>query len=166
MPLLPAGLSDVSGQAIFRAVERSTRHTFNHGLLHLDQDRYAAASVDLDGLGLKAMNLAATLQRQDANEQRPVEEPASDGIPTVRTGGVALIQTGKAGDLHADFYQARRHNDALETDPANPHDLAAEDLIRGYRLDVLTGGTWRSLHQRKHPLRHGPCTRRSVRHRR
>jgi hypothetical protein len=147
-PAVACRLSDVSGQAVFRAVERGTRHDFNYGLLHLGQDRYTVAAVDVDGLGLKAMNLAATLQRQDASEQRPVEEPASDGIPTVRTGGVALIQTGKAADLHADFYQARRHNDALETDPANPHDLAAEDLIRGYRLDVLTGGTWRSLHQR------------------
>lgn len=147
-PAVACRLSDVSGQAVFRAVERGTRHDFNYGLLHLGQDRYTVAAVDVDGLGLKAMNLAATLQRQDASEQRPVEEPASDGIPTVRTGGVALIQTGKAADLHADFYQARRHNDALEADPANPHDLAAEDLVRGYRLDVLTGGTWRSLHQR------------------
>ena len=125
--------------------------------------------MDVDGLALKALNLAATLQRQEAHDQRPLEEPDRDGVPAARTGGVALVRTdrteppppvrtGRAGDLHSDFYAARAANDALEADPDNPPDLAAEDLVRGYRLDIFTGSLWRSLHHRQvtyRPLR-GP----------
>lgn len=149
-------LTTVEGQAFFSAVERSARQDFVHGFLHLDPARYSAVAVDVDGLALKALNLAATLQRQDDHEQRPVEEPARDGVPAARTGGVALVHTGHAEELHDDFYAARAANVALESDPDNPRDLAAEDLVRGYRLDVRTGGQWGSLHHRQvtyRPLR-------------
>ena len=149
-------LTTIGGQGFFSAVERSARRDFAHGFLHLDPARYSATAVDPDGLALKALNLAATLQRQDDHEQRPVEEPDRDGVPTARTGGVALVHASHAESLHHDFYAARAANDALEADPDNPPDLAAEDLVRGYRLDVRTGGRWRSLHHRQvtyHPLR-------------
>ncbi|MGY3319578.1 hypothetical protein [Arthrobacter sp. TE12232] len=141
--------TSVAGQSVFSAVERSGRADFVHGFLHLDPARYSAVAVDVDGLALKALNLAATLQRQDDREQRPVEEPAREGVPTARTGGIALIHTNHAEDLHEDFYAARAADDSLEADPENPADLAAEDLVRGYRLDILVEGTWRSLHRRR-----------------
>ena len=87
--------------------------------------------------------------------ERPVEEPAREGVPSPRTGGVALLHAGHAEDLHEDFYGARAADDALTGDPDNPRDLAAEDLVRGYRLDVLAGGAWRSLVQRHVSYRPG-----------
>jgi hypothetical protein len=150
-------LTNVGGQSVFSAVERSGRADFVHGFLHLDPTRYSAVAVDVDGLALKALNLATTLQRQEDREQRPVEEPAREGVPSARTGGIALVHTDHAADLHDDFYAARSANDSLEADPENPADLAAEDLVRGYRLDIQTGGTWLSLHRRRvayHALRY------------
>ena len=105
-------LTTIDGQAFFSAVERSAGQDFAHGFLHLDPARYSAIAVDVDGLALKALNLAATLQRQEAHDQRPLEEPDRDGVPAARTGGVALVRTdrteppppvrtGRAGDLHA-----------------------------------------------------------------
>ncbi|GAA2845834.1 hypothetical protein Acy02nite_47500 [Actinoplanes cyaneus] len=142
-------LTTVGGQAVFTAVERSSRQDYAHGFLHLDPARYTATAVDVDGLALKALNLAATLHRQDDHEQRPVEEPDREGIPTARTGGVALVHSGHANDLHEGFYDARAADDALEKDPDNPKDIAAEDVVRGYRLDIGVDGQWRSLHRRQ-----------------
>lgn len=140
---------EVAGQAVFTAVERPGRADFAHGFLHLDPARFTAVAADVDGLALKALNLATTLQRQETSEQRPVEEPVREGVPSIRTGGVALVHTGHANDLHEDFYAAREANDALDADPDNPKDLAASDLVRGYRIDVADRGQWRSLHKRR-----------------
>ena len=142
-------LAEVDGQGFFTAVERPGRTDFAHGFLHLDPARYTAVTADVDGLALKALNMATTLQRQETSSQRPVEEPVRDGVPSVRTGGVSLVHTGQATALHEDFYAARAANDALEADPDNPRDLAAADLVRGYRIDVSDRGRWRSLHQRQ-----------------
>jgi hypothetical protein len=141
--------TNIDGQGFFSAAERAARLDFAHGFLRLDPARYAAMAVDVDGLALKALNMAATLQNQETQEQRPVEEPARDGVPAARTGGVALVHTDRAQELHEDFQQARVNNDALEQDPDNPPVLAAEDLVRGYRMDVSSDGSWRSLHRRR-----------------
>ena len=47
--------------------------------------------------------MADTLQKQETQPQRPVEEPDRDGVPTIRTGGIALVHTDKANELHEDF---------------------------------------------------------------
>ncbi|WP_127127345.1 hypothetical protein [Georgenia sp. SYP-B2076] len=147
-PWTECRLTQIDGQAFFTAVERTAREDFAHGFLHLDPARFEPVGVDVDGLALKALGMAATLQRQDTAEQRPLDEPDRDGVPAARTGGIAVVHAGHAQELHEDLYQARRNNDALEADPDDPPVLAAEDLVRGYRMDVLTDGTWRSLHAR------------------
>ncbi|GAA1531914.1 hypothetical protein GCM10009827_057090 [Dactylosporangium maewongense] len=143
-------LTNIDGQAFFSAADRAARQDFAHGFVHLDPDRYAPVAVDVDGLALKALNMAATLEHQDQEERRPVEEPERDGVPSARTGGIALVHTRHAEELHEDFYQARANNDALEQDPDNPPTLAAQDLVRGYRMDIWSDyeGIWRSLHRR------------------
>ncbi|WP_264668253.1 hypothetical protein [Arthrobacter sp. VKM Ac-2550] len=147
-PWTSCRLAEIDGSAFFNAADRTQRKDFAHGFLHLDPQRYEAAAVDVDGLALKALNMAATLQNQENREQRPLEEPERDGVPAARTGGVALVHAGHAEDLHNDFYQARANNDILEQEPDHPPVLAAEDLIRGYRMDIWAAGHWRSLHQR------------------
>ncbi len=154
-------LETVEGAALFSPSERPSAapRKFVHGLLHLDPAQFSAVAVDVDGLALKGLNMAATLNHQEQQDDRPIEEPAEAGVPTPRTGGVGLVQTGHGADLHLDFYQARANNDQLESlDPNNPPILAAEDLVRGLRMDVLdeTFGAWRSLTQRRagyQPLR-------------
>lgn len=141
-------LTTIDFQAFWSAVERTARMDFAHGFLLMDAARYAPIAVDVDGLALKALNTAATLQHQEDQEQRPVEEPDRDGVPSIRTGGIALVHAGRAEKLHEDFQQAAVNNRALEQDPDNPPILAAEDLLRGYRLDVWSDGRWRSLHAR------------------
>ena len=147
-PWTSCRLTDIDGQTVFSAAERTARIDFAHGFLRLDPTRYQPMAVDVDGLALKALNMAETLQKQESQPQRPVEEPDRDGVPTIRTGGIALVHTDKATELHEGFQQARKNNEALEADPDNPPVLATEDLLRGFRMDILDGGNWRSLHQR------------------
>ncbi|MFB7512321.1 hypothetical protein [Streptomyces sp. NPDC056144] len=141
-------LTEVGGKMFFEPAERTDRGDLAHGFLHMDPDRYSLVTADVDGLGLKALNMAATLQRQEDQAQRPVEEPERDGVPTARTGGLSVVHAQHAEELHEDFYRARLNNDALEQDPDNPPDLAAEDLTRGYRVDIRTDEGWHSLHRR------------------
>jgi hypothetical protein len=148
-------LTEVEGAAFFSAVERSARLDFAHGFLRMDPASWTQVAVDVDGLALKGLSMAATLQRQEVQEQRPVEEPERDGVPAARSGGVALVRSERAQVLHEDFEQARRNDDALEQDPDDPPALAAEDLVRGYRVDVCENGTWRSLHHRR--VRYDPA---------
>jgi hypothetical protein len=137
--------------ASFSAAELTGSHDFAHGFVNLDPQRFTVVSADVDGLALKALNMATTLETQEQQAQRPVEEEARAGTPAPRTGGVALALAGRAQDIHDDFYLARNANDALEQDPANPPELVAEQLVRGYRLDIFDGNTneWRSLHARQ-----------------
>ncbi|MBI5294614.1 MAG: hypothetical protein HY869_03995 [Chloroflexi bacterium] len=140
----PAGAS-------FSAAELPGSHDFAHGFVNLNPQRFLVAAVDVDGLALKALNMASTLETQEQQSQRPVEEEARAGTPAPRTGGVALAIADRAQDIHDDFYLARKANDALELDPTNPPVLVAEQLVRGYRLDIFDSNTnaWRSLHARQ-----------------
>ena len=107
--------------------------------------------VDVDGAALKTLNLASTLARITLGGQaRAIDAPQTDSVPTLRTGGVSIVRDGNAAHLNATFNRSRQVNDMLESAPPQLADLYAEDLVRGYRLDVLEGrtGQWRSLHER------------------
>ena len=107
--------------------------------------------VDVDGAALKTLNLASTLARVTlSGAPRAVDAPQSDGIPTLRTSGIAVVRLAHASHLNDTFNRSGQINALLESVPPQLADLYAEDLIRGYRLDILEGrtGQWRSLHQR------------------
>jgi hypothetical protein len=121
------------------------------GLLPLPQTVFALEHVDVDGAALKALNLAATLeaiaQRLDP-ERKPLHEPDQTGLPALRTGGLALVRAGRADALQKTFTRYLDLNDGIEHD--TPQLLFAEDVLRGYRLDVFddSAGAWYSLHRR------------------
>ncbi|MFB9651664.1 hypothetical protein [Pseudarthrobacter oxydans] len=123
------------------------------GLLDVSGGDYSIQQVDVDGAALKALNLAATLNRVDARTEgdTPLGEAESAGVPALRTGGLALVHAGRARALQGDFADAVAINHAIEA--GTDLTLHAQDLVRGYRLDVWAptadGGTWRSLHRRR-----------------
>ncbi|MGI8858788.1 MAG: hypothetical protein ACR2HO_01325 [Rubrobacteraceae bacterium] len=71
-------------------------------------------------------------------------------MPTLRTGGVSVVRIGVAKYMNDTFNRSGALNQMLAADPPQLADLHAEDLTRGYRLDVFDGhtGQWRSLHRR------------------
>lgn len=113
-------------------------------LLLSDPSRFEVVQIDVDGQALKLQSAvstaAATTAAPGANTQT--------SLPAMRSGGISLIHTGRATALASTFTQAGQQNDAAGA--ANPVPLFADDLVRGYAMDILdtTTNSWRSLNLR------------------
>jgi hypothetical protein len=128
-------------------------------LLDLDPKQFFLLQSDVDGAGLKVMNFARTLARL---KQAPVQrlDPTSKherdmGAPALRNAGLMLVHDNRWSMLKNNFSRQKLFNTAAETlqngGAAKPPILSAEDLVRGYRIDIWdrTTGRWRSLCQRE-----------------
>ncbi|HSQ18374.1 MAG TPA: hypothetical protein VLM83_11790, partial [Anaerolineales bacterium] len=105
--------------------------------------------VDPDGMAIKALDFAGTLRRVTRHEGMDVgiDIPPAMGLPALQSGGLALVQNGRAYALFQHF-QADQPNNTLLL--ANNLVLHADDLLRGYRVDIFDelSGKWQSLMQR------------------
>ncbi|MEJ2008201.1 MAG: hypothetical protein P8Z30_08615 [Acidobacteriota bacterium] len=72
------------------------------------------------------------------------------GLPALRTGGLSVSRTGKAQWLVDIFARATLNNQAVENNTPDQVTLYAEDVVRGYRVDVWDSETksWNSLCRR------------------
>ncbi len=132
-----------------------------------DEDRFEVGQIDVDGTAVKTLGLA-----EDVREGRT---RGSATLPTVRSAGIWVAQTNRAHEFatlvldRAQQLQAKvvaqarvgavlrspvvsdRIGAAPPRRPASDDpELYAEDLLRGYRMDILdtTTGAWRSLCER------------------
>jgi hypothetical protein len=123
------------------------------GLLALDRTRYAIAQVDVDGGLHKTTILADSLFQSpgQAPAQHPEVFDTTTVLPSLRSGGVSLVADARALALLDTFDDSRRFNEKLEHNQPQPRPFCAEDLVRGFRLDVWDSvtGKWHSLHRRK-----------------
>jgi hypothetical protein len=105
--------------------------------------------VDPDGAALKLTNTASTLYGlalAGARNLTGIDSPTDAGLPTLRSGGLAIIRRDRALLLAKRVADAGGWNAASEDDV----ELHAEELTRGYRLDIQRGThRWRSLHLRR-----------------
>jgi hypothetical protein len=132
------------------------------GLLNLAPDRFGLAQVDVDGGMHKAIMLAETWNNPDPERNldpavRPLEAPNPEvfdpdaTLPALRSSGLQLYVDRRGAHVLDSIQQSRAFNDALEAAGPQPRPLFAEDLVRGFRLDVWDSRTndWHSLHQRR-----------------
>lgn len=130
------------------------------GLLDLDPAHFGLAQVDVDGAMHKAIMLAETLYPSghhnrvaDATPQ-PAQHPEvfdpEATLPSLRSGGFSLFADNRALQLLQSIHDSKAFNDALSSNQSPNRPFYAEDLVRGYRLDVLDSRTnaWHSLHLR------------------
>ncbi len=121
-----------------------------HGLLDLTfGERYGLAQVDVDSATSKVLN-AALATTAHAHFPRPPGGVDTDAPPALRSTGIALFQDRRAEALHARL--ARGHNVSVGLAAGDRPVLYAEDVTRGFRLDVFEereDGRWRSLHWRR-----------------
>lgn len=122
--------------------------------LALDTPKFDLIQVDSDGAALSAVLAAATLERQFQlliENLLGIDLPDEQGTAALRSGGLAIVRPDRAYYVHKRLSEAA---DLLVAQPApaadDPallaSDLYAEDLIRGYRVEVSAdGGPWRSL---------------------
>ena len=72
------------------------------------------------------------------------------GLPALRSGGLSVSRVGKAEWLVNIFSRATINNQAVENNTPGQVTLYAEDVVRGYRVDVWDSETkgWNSLCRR------------------
>jgi hypothetical protein len=149
----------------FQTRPRPTNPEIANGLLRLhDSNQFAVTQVDLAGSAVKLQNTATNLVALHDLNTRPANSPVETGLPALQTAGIAIIRPDKSSELKAKFNTAYALNAALvaiDQSPVNsasmpgpsptPTDeLYAEDLVRGYRIDVFDdrSNQWHSLCQR------------------
>jgi len=121
-----------------------------------DQTSFAVYEIDVDGGGLHttqfADNLALAQEPQSAdgasaNGPAP-DAPGSYALPALRSAGLTVAVVNR-GIAFANRLQrgAALLSGASASPPAIP-DLTAEDLVKGYVLDVYDGSVWRSTSMR------------------
>lgn len=128
-------------------------------LLDLDPRQFDLLNVDVDGAGLKLMNFARSLgrvQEDDARVDAVTRFEKEVGAPSLRNAGMMLVQRDRASMLSQRFAASRTKNDAAKDVfagvPGAPGpELWAEDILRGFRIDIWdrTTGRWRSLCERE-----------------
>lgn len=110
-------------------------------------------NVDVDGAARKVLN---AIQMADGPQSGTIDAPAETAAPALQTSGLMLIRTGQADRLMDDVKNAQALEDAHQA--GQPIVLFAEDLVRGYRIDIchFPPGSqpsgpqqpWLSLHER------------------
>lgn len=154
----------------FLARERSAEHA--QGLMRLQgsvdptlvpSERFKPRSafdvyqLDPDGAALKTTDFVLTAQNLVARSLKPgthgdVAYTTGDRQPVaaLRSGGLGISRHGRAGQVAIDAAGATLKNAALEASAATTRKvlLFAEDLLRGYRVDVQDQGKWFSLCRR------------------
>ncbi|KAA3661090.1 MAG: hypothetical protein DWQ04_17475, partial [Chloroflexi bacterium] len=113
------------------------------GLLTLNPNRYGLMQVDVDGAAIKANQFAVSLNHETSLSSD--DTPEESGVPALRTTGLSLLENGLENQLIAHFANTKQLNQELEG--GVPPTLFAEDLVRGYRVDV-----WHSLTEKWHSL--------------
>jgi len=119
------------------------------GLLNLAPNRFGLAQVDVDGGMHKNIILAEAGINQAPSPHPEVFDPAAT-LPALRSGGLSLFADQRALGMLNMLGESKNFNTALEGSSNQPRPFYAEDLVRGYRLDIWDGrsGQWHSLHRR------------------
>jgi hypothetical protein len=130
-----------------------SRLRMTRGVLRLSPEFYDLFQVDVDGAALHAVDFGATIAAMTEPDHRTEGKVSEAGLPALRSAGLALARQGRAQVLLADLKDRRGRNGKLEAGQDKDTVFGAEDLVRGYRVDVFDqdapgGAGWFSLHRR------------------
>lgn len=156
----------VSTATLFTAAARPVQPEISNGYLRVeDTARFRVIQSDVVGDAVKLRNAATHALRFALAIDRPGNMPAESGLPALRTAGITLVRDKLALEVSDQFMRSCALNRFLASKdfsplpqpfagPDNPppasDELFAEDLVRGYRIDVFDTKTavWRSLCER------------------
>lgn len=121
------------------------------GLLRINPDLYDLIQVDVDGAALQVTDFANTLGRHRDPNRRGPATPDAVGVPALRSAGLSLARNARGQQLLDDLVDRSGKNALIESGATVL--LDAEDLVRGYRVDVHDadapdGARWFSLNAR------------------
>jgi len=103
------------------------------------------------GNGSGQAQAAAAPSEQVETGTQTLQPEAVVGLPALRSAGLSVARTGKAEWLVNIFARATLNNQAVQNNTPDQVTLYAEDVVRGYRVDVWDSQTklWHSLCRRK-----------------
>ncbi len=129
----------------------------DNGFLVMQRTGLDLIQFDVDGAAHKAVGLAASLDRMRVSEindnafDDTVPQPEATA-PTLRTSGFMVAQAKRHLDVEKGAVKAASLNAGLTSVSGVVPDLTANELLRGYRVDIidmsLHSPKWRSLHRR------------------
>ncbi len=138
--------------------DRLQSSTAHFDLVQVDSDGaalkaiIAAATADrrrkLEGLGLFALRRLVQLDGGLPSDPPPPPPPAPSTVAAHRTAGIAVVHADRAYELR----QRLVRMGTLQLDQGtDPGDLYADDLLRGFHVNVQDAGTgkWHSLCKRR-----------------
>ncbi|HYC92515.1 MAG TPA: hypothetical protein VEO54_25130 [Thermoanaerobaculia bacterium] len=152
----------VLGDGKFEA-EPGPASDLRNGLLRVDDEtRFRVLQLDVAGSALKLRAAANKLVNEHAFGTASALEPKQQGLPALQTAGLSIVRPKLAEQLKALFFTSWALNARLAAvdgspvtpaegaNPAPKDDLFAEDLVRGYRVDVWDDQStrWHSLCRR------------------
>lgn len=130
-----------------------------NGLLKLDPKTFKLLQADVDGSISKVMNFARSLlilKDKPQQQEDPVTRKKREiGAPAIRNAGLMLVHDSRGDKLRRIMNRQDKFNaDAMDIQNGIPTPnpvMFAEDLIRGYRIDIWDDVTreWHSLCERK-----------------
>ncbi len=145
----------------FAARPRSANSDLADGMMRLDDtSRFEVGQIDVDGAAMKTLQLAekaavVASARLAPGALRPGAPPRGGGgtdtpaaappsppeseeaaLPSLRFGGLWVARTNRAPLLAAALARVMELQEAVEQDKPDEGSLYAEDLVRGYRVDV------------------------------
>ena len=119
-------------------------HVLRTRMLNLGSDAFRVTDLDVDGSALKYVDYARAINGLDQgllDDTAPARKQLGTGTPAARGSGLTvLVADGEhrlAGRIGADGERVAK--------PVDPK-LHAEDLVRGYRVDVGVAGTTGEVH--------------------
>ncbi|MDB5035135.1 MAG: hypothetical protein JWQ98_2376 [Chlorobi bacterium] len=107
---------------------------------------FDVVQIDVDGSAMKAVDFAGNLYRLVDPRSRAYTSPNEAALPALRSGGIGVLKFNRAVFLAQLFQDFSKRNVAADAAGA-VDDFYADDLLRGYRVDVLDD-KWRSLCRR------------------
>ena len=117
------------------------------GFLALSFQDFFLSQVDLDGALLKALGLADNVENlRELDNLDAIEQT----LPSLRSAGISLMADGRALQLLQALQNNKGFNDALTANGTPARPFNAQDVVRGYRIDIWSSRTkaWHSLHGR------------------
>ena len=147
---------------LFVATPREPGKDLANGLLRLqDSARFHVHQVDVVGSAIKLQNAATNLVGQRQLGTEPVNSPDEQGLPALQTAGISVVRPNvrpRLQDIFRRMYALNRHLAGVEgrpdvpiaaggPSPAGTDEVFAEDVTRGYRIDVrdTAASGWLSL---------------------
>jgi len=124
------------------------------GFLALSFEDFFLSQVDLDGALLKALGLADNVQNLT---RLGTISSIDQTLPSLRSAGISMMADGRALQLLQSLRNNQGFNDSLSSQNVVPRPYNAQDLVRGYRINIWSSRTnsWHSLHDRSASYRFG-----------